>query len=132
MKIEKFNERSIPLPVRNLFYSPKEMEKNATKYEDLATKAGYNIGDTVYNSIAQRRMVITQKNDPRVTSNGGFCTLGAVGESLDKFTKIKSSTTDLDRGKLYHIENLKKSISDTYNKALLSKDELKTLVDDYK
>ena len=123
MKIQKFN--------RKLFYTDKEMEKNKTKYEDLAIKAGFNIDDTVYNSVAQRRMVITQKNDPRVTSNSSFCTLGAVGENLDKYTKIKSSTNDANRAKLYHIEKLKKSISNTYNKALIPKDELKTLVNNY-
>lgn len=134
MEIKKFNETNFP---KSLYYTPKQMLKNATKYEDLAIKAGYNIGDTVYNSVASRRMVITQKNDPRVSNpinaimpSTGFCTLGAVGEHLDVFTKIES-INDAGRNKLYHIENLKKSISETYSKALLSKEELKTLVIDY-
>jgi len=112
MKINKFS------------YSDNDNEKKAIKM-------GFNIGDTVYNSVAQRRMVITQKNDPRITSSSNFCSLGAVGEFPNTYTKIKSSYNDVERVKLYQIENLKKSISDTYNKAFLTKEELKELVNDY-
>ena len=98
--------------------------------EDKARKAGYNVGDTVYNYNMKKRLIIT--NDfKKITSDGNYCSLGAVGEFPESYTKIKGSTNDADRAKNNHKLNIENAINGAINKAFISKEELKSFINDY-
>ena len=99
--------------------------------ENKARKKGYNIGDTVYNHIMQKRLIIAPKYDRELFSGDKYCTLGAVGEFPENYTKISSSTNDPQRARLPHEINIKKAITDAYNKALIPKEELKSFINDF-
>lgn len=110
MKLKKFNE--------------------GIDYEARARKNGYEIGDTVYNHKMQKRLIIA-KYDRELFASDKYCTLGAVGEFPETYTKINPRPTDPQRTRLPHEINIKKAIRDAYSSGIMTRDELKSFINDF-
>lgn len=117
MKIKKFNE---------------SIEYNNN--EKKAIKAGYNIGDQVYNSTMKKYLTVVK--DSRIVLDNKqdkFCTLGSIGENLPFYTKVtnRETTDSYYRKKMYYILKVKTDISDIIGKGFITKKELKQIIDEH-
>jgi len=79
--------------------------KKRVELKRKARKAGYDVGDTVYNRLAKRNLTVISDEDHSFLSDeanknwtydnntftelSDYCTLGAIGESPDVYSLVK-------------------------------------------
>lgn len=103
--------------------------ENYSEQEQKALDAGYNIGDTVHNKRMDKNLIIV-KESSMVGNSERYCTLGAVGEFLDNYSKVEEIPTNTNRAKDYKSE-IRNSIYVAYKKQDVSKIELKDFINHY-
>jgi len=106
-----------------------------SKEELKAIKAGWNIGDYVYNhKMGKKQRIVKLARTVLDDKEDKYCTLGAVGQWPNNFTKAPAPKTNLNDHPYtkYSLElKIKKPISEMLQFGHMTKDELKEMLEKY-
>ena len=100
-----------------------------------ATKAGLDIGDYVYNhKMGKKQQIVKPARTVLDDKEDKYCTLGAVGQWPDNFTKVEVDARTLNKHKYtkYSYEiRVKKAIKEIFSLGHMTKEELKEMLEKY-
>jgi len=106
-----------------------------TENELKATKAGWNIGDFVYNhKMGKKQQIVKPARTVLDDKEDRYCTLGAIGQWPDNFTKAEADARTLNKHKYtkYSYEiRVKNAIKEIFSLGHMTKDELKEMLEKY-
>jgi hypothetical protein len=118
MKIKKFNQIN-------------EDSENELK----AIENGFNVGDYVYNhKMGRKQQIVKPARTVLDDKEDKYCTLGAIGQWPDNFTKAEEDARNLNKHKFtkYSLElKIKKTIDEILQFGYFSKDDLKEMLEKY-
>lgn len=108
-----------------------ELNENKSDYTDnelKALKAGHKVGDTIFNNIMKKTLTIVRDAKSTV-GREDRCTLGAVGESPNAYTKIEAPLVKDTYLQASEITTIKHAIVKLSSH--MTKNDMKELINNY-